>query len=342
MGKNKHKKNKVTDGAPTSQRNDKTGVTEGRAFAKGFFSNPFWDLIGIKSAGESMTEHALSAKKKGRFLAVALVFFVAFFGCGLFIRGCYDDAKIRAAERNSSNSELLIKTYKSQIDTANNQIIQLKVDANEVARSKDAEISKLASERNATLARLSLLETSGVLQFSTNFDAALTNVFSAALNANAPDENLIINGIRITRDSMDFNSESFNPTNLIVIPILKDRIIQIATVNSGKVTATHCNVDFIPLVTVAEYTNFNAVGLWRLLPPAAGVFSNNSHTMMYPHWIAEAVHPDPPETIQPCDPIFISTNYTQPALLAYVRVYSDNSPMKAFRVVFWISALNFA
>lgn len=330
----KHKQNKIAAAKPASRKNGEKASTGSRAFVRGFFSNPFWDLIGIKSAGESMTEHALSVEKKGRFLAAALVFFVAFVGFGLFIRGCYDDAKIRAAEQNSSNNESLAKTYKSELDSANNQIIQLKVDANEAARSKDAEIAKLSSEKFSALARISQFENSGVLQFSTNFDASLTNVFSAAINANAPDENLIINGIRIERDSMDFSSGSFNPTNLIVIPILKNRTIQIATFNSGKVTSTHCNVDFSPLVPVAEYTNFNAVGLWRMAPPMVGVSSNNSPLTMYPHWNAEAIHPNPPETMQPCDPIFVSTNYSQPVLLAYVRVYSDNSTMKAFRVVF--------
>ena len=310
------------------------GSAENRAFIKGFFSNPFWDLIGIKSAGESMTEHALSVERKGRFLAAALVFFVAFFGFGLFIRGCYDDAKIRTTEQNSLNSESLARTYKSQLDNANNQIIQLKVDANETARTKDSEIAKLGLEKNATLARLNQFENSGVLQFSTNFDTVLTNLFSAAVSANAPDENLIINGILITKDGINFNNENNNPTNLTIIPISKDRTIQIAIINLGKVTSTHCNVDFAPLVPFAGQTNFNVTGSWRFAPPLEGIFSNNSTPAIYPHWLAEAIHPNPPETVQLCNPILVSTNYTQPILVAYVRVYSDNSAMKAFRVVF--------
>jgi len=280
-----------------------------------------------------MTEHALSVEKKGRFLAVALVFFVAFVGFGIFIRGCYDDAKIRAVEQTTSNNESWAKTYKSQLDNANNQIIQLKVDANELGRSKDAEITKLEAEKNAILSRLNQFENSGVLQFSTNFNSTMTNFFSAAVSANAPDENLIINGCPITRDSIDFMNGNFNPTNSFIIPILKDRAIRIATINSGKVTAQHCNVDFVPLIPAPDYTNFNAVGVWRFAPPA-GIGSPNGVAMICPHWIAEGRYPDPPETLEPCDLIFVSTNYSQPFLMANVRVYSDNSTMKSFRVVF--------
>src|ERR1035437_1047972 len=86
-----------------------------KVFFKGF-SSFFWDVVGIKSAGETMTEHALLVEKKGRFLASAFIVMTLAIIGGFNLRGCHDEGEIKIAHSLSESNAVVAKIFESQVE----------------------------------------------------------------------------------------------------------------------------------------------------------------------------------------------------------------------------------
>lgn len=147
------------------------------------------------------------------------------------------------------------------------------------------------------------------------------------LTIDAPNEHLLVNEINVEPEDFD-STNSFE-----TIPIGRtERMIRIATLNVGEITSEHCNVDFSPLIPLSETNLFDAQGHWREAQPI--MMTDGNGFVLYPHWICEARYPNPPNTLEPADPIFVSTNYGEYPIFTLMRIYSDNSPMKEYKIRF--------
>jgi hypothetical protein len=305
-----------------------------KAFFKSFLEW-FWNFVGIKSAGESMTDHALTVERKGRFLASACAFLIICVTAGIGLRGCYDKSAIGQAEEKAQKSRDLAEVYKSQFDTANDKIIQLKIDANETKREKDVEIGDLTTENLSLKNRITSYESAHVWELSSNFDSTFSNMLSkTSAPVDTADEGLLINGIWI---QTNYCGDTLT-TNFQIIPV-KNREIDFTVENIGTVTAQHSCLNFIPIIPFFMTNVVSVPNYWRGPFPQTLYDENRSGgdvnlEEICPGWIVEATHSDPPQSFEPSRPVLISTNFPTTSMAALIRLYSDNSKMKEFQVIF--------
>lgn len=152
------------------------------------------------------------------------------------------------------------------------------------------------------------------------------------------DEVLFINGISL---QTNYCGDTLS-TNFQIIPV-KNREIAFTIENIGTVTAQHSCLNFAPVIPISMTNTIGVPTYWRGPFPAHMVVENESdgHIVpddtipnIIPNWIVEAAHSDPPQTLEPAWPVFVSTNFDAPAMMALIRLYADNSKMKEFQVMF--------
>ena len=275
----------------------------------------------------------------------------------VFCRGCYDDSEIRNADNNARSSDALAKTYKSQLDAVNKQIIESKVDANEMKRGKDEEISKLANENNSLRESISSLQAAHVVQLSSNFDTSLTNVLNSALSGIVPSKpsfQLILNSF-VDKQVADRISTNLltGPTNIIhithnleiartanvrgispgeIIDLKKSKDISLSVIVYGDSPADHLTIQLAtPWVDQANITGdmgWQDFGESELLDSSTKTYSH-AHSM-----VLERIRLLPPNECIPLPPLHIPTNYPSADLPIRFKISSSNSKSQEVGVLF--------
>ncbi len=279
-----------------------------KAYFRGF-AGWFWDWVGIKSAGDAMTEHALTVERKGRFLASATIIILVCIGAGTWIRGCYDDSEIRSSEDNARSNDALAKTYESQLGAVNSQLLQTKVDANE-----------LKTENASLQQELASYKTAHIMELSSNFDHSISNLLSSG-TINQPDLILI--------SPQALQSESNQIPDLIssniTIKLYKTRETLLAIGNRGNAVAQGVSV---LLAVDMEGTNVVAGRNWHYYG------FELLHGKMVSIWELKSPDALPNHGLAPMPSFIISTNYHGHNFEGEFMVFADNFPLEMIPVKF--------
>lgn len=118
----------------------------------------FWESQGVPSAADAISAHASTDKKAKVLVSITCIIFLT---CTmtLFCKGCYDESEIRDADSNARAYQNQLSEAERSLTEKDSQLLTLQSDYNESKREKDVAISKLTSERDDALSRVSQWET---------------------------------------------------------------------------------------------------------------------------------------------------------------------------------------
>jgi hypothetical protein len=274
-----------------------------------------WGFFELQSVGDDVKDHAPLIRK--RVSVLILLFLVGLFG--FTIRDFYDDSLIRSSDENARENGNLANIYKSQLDAANNSIVNLKVDDGETKREKDSEIEKLTTENASLNNQLTSIQSAHVMEFSTNFDASISNIL---VSSEYPQSDIVlsVNGDTNLVFSEKNSGIPFQIKNIILLTTNRD--IRLRLFNKSRITAIHSFVTFIGII---DPTNFYSDG-WVVQP----IISNQMN-----NWRYDTDKSLPGFSFWDIATIRISTNL-QYSIPAEIDVGADNSETKSYFIGFGI------
>jgi 16S rRNA G1207 methylase RsmC len=219
-----------------------------------------WGFFELQSVGVDVKEHARLIQK--RVSVLIFMGLIGFLGCEL--RGCRDEGQINDVTIQGQNSAVLAQTYKAQLDAANNQIIQLKVDANEAARKSDANIVQITADKNAALQRVAQLESLPETAF-----LAYSNA-SDIYQSDEANFQILINGFPIT-------NYIFGKAYVIPLKTNREIFIQILPLTEKEKPVNGLTVIFNSYLDITNIVSGIADGHWKLVSGNSS-FSGKSST----------------------------------------------------------------
>lgn len=288
------------------------------------FSNYFWDMVGVKSAGDAMTEHALTVERKGRFLAVATIFLIVAGSTGWFLKGCHSESDRATQNYLIQSNQLLVLSYQSQllglnrkISDSESEIAGLKTDLNEVKREKDAEIVTLTAERNSAQEQVRILQA-----LPSNASAMYSNIMAmgGSIDRGRPSFDLMLNGIPVTNRTILNNLPVPFPS--AIVPLQESRAIFLQAAIHSDAAVDRLTIDF-----QAPLAGSNVIADSRWTGPVPGL---NVNSKEFNKW--KIVAADPALNGFDATAFKLSTNVSEPAIPAYVDVYAVGCRLQRFMV----------
>ena len=175
-------------------------------------------------------------------------------GICFFCRGCYDESEIRSSDDNARSNDDLAKSYKSQLDAANATVVNLKVDAAEMKREKDAQIATLNTENASLKQRVTFLEALPAAAFLAVSNAGVL----IKTESTAPSYQLKINGFGLT---------NYIVGNAYVIPLknTRDISLEVSAVKEGEKSVEKLNINFISLLAPTNFVVDTVEGHWKFV-----------------------------------------------------------------------------
>lgn len=271
-----------------------------------------------------------------------LIFFVLLGGLGGYIlRGYGVNAKYSFLKGESVEKDRQISRIESELAKVrqddNQQLTQLKIDSNETKREKDAEISKIMSEKNSIQQQLSMFESSPaeLLRIYSNLFTLYSNEptnreqFATLFSRVESLTTNVLSEIQLGRPSFIVYANGIEITNEATIPIAASRELLLAVQNSSEISAQRVTISAI---VATGGTNVNSAG-WDSGPPPVVVMQRK--WIKLPNTSQLTVENQkilPSSAFFGAPPLVFSTNIPASSLGMILSVYAERTKGRSLNI----------
>ena len=216
--------------------------------------------------------------------------------------------------------------YNQKITEHANEIANLKVDYNEKLRSKDAELQKMASERDNALQRIAIMEAmpGGLLSIYTNLAANAPTNLNKFAEILRDITNSVTQNLNIPKFRTSLNNNLLREDATWNVAFSTNRAVFLSVMNDSDVTADKLTIE---VEIFADKTNFWSAHDWE----------NNSIVSLKQEanwWTMEANKIVPGRNGFNATTFEISTNYNAPYLDTHIQVFCSTSKIQTYNVKF--------